>query len=272
MPQPVHEWVKAYGQWLYNRKGGWAFEQPVPRMLYKYCRPERVHVLRECSVRFSQRAAFDDERELRPEVAAFGTEEEIRVYMDFDPTFQAKPTWLKEELLRRMFTEKGWQERVTQIAQSNVKASDEFGVFCLCEQPNSNEMWAAYAATTGFIVAFDTTHASFESLRNPGKLGRVTYSDEPLGTFLGSYGPEAFFRKRAKYAFECEWRIIRALHRLVRRGEHEGHPVFVAPFDPACVCEILVRPQCSIEPELRTVITSDARYGHVRLKAVADAE
>jgi hypothetical protein len=268
MPQPVREWVKAYGQWLYERKGGWEFEQAVPRTLYKYCRPERVHVLRECSVRFSQRTAFDDERELRPEVAAFGTEEEIRVYMDFDPAFRVKPMWLKEELLHRMLTEKGWQERVTKIAQSNVKASDEFGVFCLCEQPNSAEMWAAYAATTGFVIAFDATHASFESLRNPGKLGKVTYSDEPLGTFLGSYGPEAFFRKRAKYAIEREWRIIRALHRLERKGEHDGHPVFVAPFDPACVSEILVRPECSVQEELRELIGMDGPYRHVTLRRV----
>ena len=268
MPQPVREWVRAYGQWLYDRKGGWAFEQEVPRTLYKYCRPERVHVLRECSVRFSQRTAFDDERELRPEVAAFGTEEEIRVYMDFDPVFREKETWLKGELLHRMFTEKGWQERVTQIAQSNVKAADEFGVFCLCEQPNSNEMWATYAATTGFVIAFDTTHPSSDLLRNPGKLGKVTYSDEPVGTFLGSYGPEAFFRKRTKYAFECEWRIIRALHRLERKSEHEGYPVLVSPFDPACVSEILVRPERSVEGELRELLRTDGRYRHVAVRLV----
>ncbi len=211
MPQTVPEWVRAYGQWLYDRRGGWTFEQPLPLILYKYCRPERVHVLRECSVRFSQRIVFEDERELRPEVAAFGTEDEMRSYMGFNPYFRAMPTWLTEAIVHRMLTGAGWQAGIARIAQSNVKASDEFGIFCLCEQPNSNEMWEAYAATTGFVVAFDTTHAAFDSLRNPGKLGKVTYSDEPLGTFLGSYGPEAFFRKRAKYAFESEWRIIRAL-------------------------------------------------------------
>jgi hypothetical protein len=62
------------------------------------------------------------------------------------PCFRVKPTWLKEELMHRILTEKGWQERVTQIAKSNVKASDEFGVFCLCEQPNSIQMWVSYAS------------------------------------------------------------------------------------------------------------------------------
>jgi hypothetical protein len=61
MPKTVPEWVKAYGQWLYDRSGGWAFDQAVPQTLYKYYRPERVHALRDCSVRFSQRAIFEDD-------------------------------------------------------------------------------------------------------------------------------------------------------------------------------------------------------------------
>jgi len=212
MPKAVQEWVKAFGEWLYDRSGGWTFDQPTPQILYKYYRPERVHVLHDCSVRFSQRTVFEDGRELRPEVAAFGTEEEIRAYLAFNPWGLSLPTWLKEAVLRKILTAPGWQERILRIAQSGFTASDEFAVFCLCEQSNSDEMWEAYAGTTGFVLAFDTTHDAFESLRNPGKLGRITYSDEPLGTFIGSYGPEAFFRKCARYAFECEWRIIRAIH------------------------------------------------------------
>jgi len=268
MPQSAPEWVKAYGQWLYERRGGWTFEQPIPRILYKYLRPERVHVLQECSVRFSQRIVFDDERELCPEVAAFGTEEEMRAYMQFNPYFRAMPTWLVDAIVRRIMTGTGWQTGLAHLAQSNVKASDEFGVFCLCEQQNSKEMWEAYAATNGFVVAFDTTHPAFDSLRNPGKLGKVTYSDEPLGTFLGSYGPEAFFRKRAKYAFEREWRIIRALHRLRNAGEHNGHPVLVAQFDPACVSEVVMSPECSVEQELREHVATDDRCRHVAVRRV----
>jgi hypothetical protein len=152
--------------------------------------------------------------------------------------------------------------------QSSMTAPDEFGIFCLCEQPNSNQMWSDYAARTGFVVAFDTTHRAFETLRSPGILGKVTYSDEPLGTFLGSHGPDAFFRKRAKYAFECEWRSIRALHRFHPNGEHDGHPVFVSGFDPACISEILVRPECSVGQELNQLLTTDVRYGHVTLRQV----
>ncbi len=262
------EWVKEYGQRLYDRRGGWAHEKPVPRFLYKYYRPERVHVLRDCSARFSQRTVFEDERELRPDVAAWGTEEEIRAYMQFDPWSRNLPTRLKELVLQRILLAPGWQARMVRNTQSSMTAPDEFGIFCLCEQPNANQMWSDYAARTGFVVAFDTTHNAFETLRSPGILGKVTYSDEPLGTFLGSHGPDAFFRKRAKYAFECEWRSIRALHRLYPNGEHDGHPVFVSGFDPSCISEILVRPGCSVRQELNGLLSTDVRYRHVTLPEV----
>jgi hypothetical protein len=262
------EWVKEYGQWLYDRRGGWAHEKAVPRFLYKYYRPERVHVLRDCSVRFSQRTVFEDERELRPDVASWGTEEEIRAYMQFDPWSRSLPTWLKELVLQRILLAPGWQARMVRNTQSSMTAPDEFGIFCLCEQPNSDQMWSDYAQRTGFVVAFDATHGAFDTLRTPGTLGKVTYSDEPLGTFLGSHGPDAFFRKRAKYEFECEWRSIRALHRLDGNGEHDGHPVFVSRFDPACITEILVRPDCSVRQQLDDLLTMDVRYRHVTLRQV----
>jgi hypothetical protein len=271
MPKIVPEWVKTYGQWLYDRRGGWAFDQIVPQTLYKYYRAERVHVLRECSVRFSQRAVFEDERELRPDVAAFGTEEEIRAYLRFNPWGQRMPATLREAVVQLVLTVPGWQRLLTQIAQSNVSAADEFAMFCLCEEPNSNDMWDGYAGTTGFVLAFDTTHPAFEALTNPGKLGRITYSDEPLGTFLGSYGPEAFFRKRLKYAFEREWRILRAIYHLEDGGQHDGHRVFVSQFAPACVREVLLRPESTVENALRALFAADGRYAHIALRRVEAA-
>lgn len=272
MPRTVPEWVKAYGQWLYDRSGGWAFDQAVPQILYKYYRAERLHVLRDCSLRFSQRAVFDDDRELRPDVAAFGTEEEIRTYLRFNPWGQKMSAWLREAMVQLVLNVPGWQSLLTHIAQSNISAAEEFAMFCLCEEPNSNEMWDVYAGTTGFVIAFDTTHPAFEALRNPGKLGRITYSDAPLGTFLGSYGPEAFFRKRLKYAFEREWRVLRAIYHLKERGEHDGHHVFVSQFDPACVHAVLLRPENTVEDELRALFAADSRYAHIALRRAEVSE
>jgi Protein of unknown function (DUF2971) len=150
-------------------------------------------------------------------------------------------------------------------ARANVRSPDEFGVFCLTELPDSEKMWAEYADNgTGFVIAFDTTHPSFSRLKTPGRLGKVKYSDEPLGTFLGmmaQHGAGFFFRKRMRYALEAEWRSIRALHRL------EGQPgeIFLAPFQPSCVRGIVIRSECSVKARLRQLIEGDARHRHATI-------
>lgn len=82
-----------------------------------------------------------------------------------------------------------------------------------------------------------------------------------LGTLAGE-GAGIFFRKRMKYAFEREWRSIRALNRLER---HPGE-IYLSPFDPASLCEIVIRPGCSVERELRKLVAADKDYQPVQLR------
>jgi len=75
------------------------WQKPLPPLLYKYYPPERFHVLTDCMVRFSQREVFDDQRDLRPEVANFGTAQEIRAFMDNDPVLARYAPALKEAVI-----------------------------------------------------------------------------------------------------------------------------------------------------------------------------
>jgi hypothetical protein len=72
------------------------WQKAPPPVLYKYYPPERFHVLTDCRVRFSQREVFDDQHDLRPEVANFGTADEMRAFMDSDPVLTRYPQALKE--------------------------------------------------------------------------------------------------------------------------------------------------------------------------------
>ena len=127
-------------------------------------------------------------------------------------------------------------------------------------------MWTEYAgAGRGFVVGFSTAHAGFGQLSSPGKLGKVSYSDEPFGTYLGileNEGVAPLFRKRMKYDFELEWRSIRMLHRL----EAGGGNIFLSHFDPESVSEIIIRSECSVETGLRQLVTVDPRYQHVKIQ------
>ncbi len=240
----------------------------MPPVLYKYYAPERFHVLTDCYVRFSQRAVFEDYRELQPEVAAFGTGDEIRTFCDANPQMREYPELLREAVIHRLLNQPGEQDRFVRLVQASMVSPNEFGVFCLSEDPNSEQMWNDYADHgRGFVAAFDTTYRAFSGLRQPGRLGRVEYSDEPLGTFLGSYGGGAFFRKRNRYRFEAEWRSVRPLQLLERTGV--GSPaIYVSPFNPECLVEILIRPECTVEWQLRHLAAIDARYRHTRVRLV----
>jgi len=144
---------------------------------------------------------------------------------------------------------------------------NEVGVLCLTEHLTSDEMWKEYAGDQrGFVVAFDTTHPGFNKLRSPGRLGKVEYADAPISSFLSTYGMNTFSRKRTRYEFEAEWRAIRLFTRFrpenIRR-HGTGLPIYLAPFDPACITAIVMREECAVEWNLRTLAAVDARYRHV---------
>jgi hypothetical protein len=244
------------------------WEHPVPKFLYKYLAPDCLHVLTDCRVRFSQRHIFPDQNELRPDVAAFGTEQQIRAYVETQRNWLDGQEWLRELVIRHIIESPAEQQRVSAIAQGAMKSPDEFGIFCMSEAADSARMWTEYAAIdTGFAICFDTGSAAFVSLKEPGKLGKVEYSDDPLGTFLGlieEEGAGIFFRKRMQYAFEQEWRTVR---RLIRLDEQE-QGVFLSEFNPLCIRELLIRPGSAVECELRDLIRNDHRYRHVELIAV----
>ena len=240
------------------------WDHPVPPILYKYLRPDRLDVLQNCCIRFSQRTVFEDDHELQPDYREFGTLGEIwrfvlRTGTGLDP--RVPPNVLVQLIAESPKA----QALATQTALRNIKSINEIGIFCLTEAPDSERMWDEYAGERrGFVIAFDTTHAAFSQLTMPGKIGKVIYSDQVLETFLGTMeteGAATLFRKRMKYEFEREWRSIRLLKRLTHRGDG----VFVSSFDPASVGRIIPGPECSVSTELTELVSSDPRYRHVEI-------
>lgn len=244
----------------------WPWEQTLPPTLYKYLPPERVHILNDCRVRFSQRFVFKDDHELAPGYATFGSEADIWKYvlMTGAPLNAAN---LPKNVIVKMIAEDPKKQKIAlEGLQKGITILDKLGIFCLSEVSDSDRMWAEYAGNAkGFVIGFDTGHAGMDLLKGRGKLGKVAYSDEPIGSALASFwngeGVEALFRKRNQYLFEQEWRIIRLLERLERTSDE----VFLTSFDPAIVTEIIFRADCAVESRLRDIAAGDDRYKHVKI-------
>ena len=248
------------------------WQKPIPPVLYKYYPPQRFHVLTDCMVRFSQREVFDDQLDLRPEVANFGTAEEIRAFMDIDPVLARHPPALKEAVIAHVLKTPGREQELIREAQGWLTVPEKFAVFCLCENSLSRRMWNQYTSNgKGFVVAFDTKHPSFPVLKSPGLLGGIEYSDEPISSFLSKYGATAFFQKKTQYSFEAEWRIVRPLHRFKDKdilNPQSGPAIYLAWFNPACIERILILRECSLELNIRTLAAVDARYRHVAVTLI----
>ena len=241
------------------------WQRYTPPVLYKYFPPERLHVLTDCHVRFSQRQVFDDRSDLRPEVASFGTADEMRAFMQQDPVLRRHPIELREKVIASIIDDPSKAEEMLRNTQRWLTVPEEFAVFCLCENFDSAAMWRRYAGQgKGFVVAFDTRAPSFSILRSRGIIGQVEYNDEPYSSMLSAYGASSFFRKRRRFEFEAEWRILRAISKLDHRGtDGNGFPICLGPFNPECVKEISVLEGSSVEWKLRTLAAVDTRYRHV---------
>ena len=246
------------------------WEYPVPRILYKYFPPNLFRVLTDSFVRFSQKQVFDDELEFTPPIARYGTEEEIRTFMKTDPVLSRYPEKLMVLTAKHILSSPEREQAQIDQAKKYLTAPDEYVAFCLTEDPKCERMWIEYAANrSGFVVAFDTTHPKFSLLRRPGLLGKVEYTDDPISSFLSTYGTDTFFRKRTKYSFELEWRSLRSKKRFDHIIAHEsGLDIYLAPFDPACIAELLIQKECSVGLKLRLLASVDFRYRHVPVKFV----
>jgi hypothetical protein len=224
-------------------------------------------VLTECLIRFSQRQVFEDLHELQPEVASFGNEDEIKKFMEIDPVLSRRPHWLREAVARHVLSTPGREAELIEQTKGWLTGPNEVRVLCLTEYLMLDDMWRHYADNRrGFVVAFDTTHPRFNQLRSPGRLGKVEYTDAPISSFLSAYGMNTFFQKRTRYGFEAEWRVIRMSTRFKPENIRQlgtRLPIYLAEFDPACISAIVIREECTVEWNLRTLAAVDARYRHV---------
>jgi hypothetical protein len=237
----------------------------TPPFLYKYLPPERVSVVVDCRIRFTQRNKFEDDHELKPDYLSFGTLDEIKRHIVRTTGGAFKSGETLDGLATLIHTDKEQQKLALQVAVSSIKSLDQLGVLSLTVDPHSERMWREYAAQGGgIVVGFDTEHEGFRKLTHPMGVRPVMYSDGALPTFLSMMEQYPFlplYLKRGDYSFEKEWRSLRLFKDL------ESHPneVYLSPFDPACVSNVILGPACRVEREMRDILSGHSRYQHIKI-------
>lgn len=239
------------------------------KMLYKYLVPDRIDVLQDCMVRYTQPEAFNDPFEVKPYITkltakeheAFSQFEELiskalHEYYDLQP-IQVQdripfPVFYKKfrEELGRALKETFYQmeDGVTPIIRRMWpdKFSDMLGIFSLTEKPDNLLMWAHYAAShEGFVVGFDSSHPYFhdtvgheDELRH---LCKVEYRENrPMSAMTELSGIDVFLVKSTQWSYEQEWRIIRPLQDNNKIVQNQPYPIYLFQFPATAIKEVIL--------------------------------
>jgi hypothetical protein len=173
--------------------------------LYKYITADRIDVLLNGLIRFTQAADFNDPFEVVPHVAAFlPPGHEDRYLSQFEPDSQK----MLEEAIDKELAVRGLPSHLAafgkQFALSRVRGTDviglmkallpqivehlkptfgrdfqerfgeRFGILSLSETPTSLLMWAHYAdCHRGLVFEFDASHLFFHQRTSAGVIGKL---------------------------------------------------------------------------------------------------
>lgn len=221
---------------------------PIPDLLYKYVSPERIDVLREKRIRFTQPCFLNDPFEFRP-----GMPE--------------APAHFEEKIAKK-------RETVCEGESQNA------GILSLTEKRDSIPMWAHYAdAHRGFAIGFDTGSSFFKPAIANGKVRRVRYECGRPSLTRGLppdrpwEGPDSiFWTKSPEWSYELEWRWIECsapldyAEVLTTAG---GQILYLRPLPPGTVCEVVLGYR--VDPKTAEEILalkSTAEYEHLHLSKV----
>ena len=154
----------------------------LPKVLYKYYKPERIDTLEKGTIRFSRPADFND---------------------TFDCYYLVPRGDKNARDARREYL-------------------DTLGVFCMSETCDNPVMWAHYAAQQkGFVVGYDTADTVFSARRGlirsiDYRDGRMRVLDPTHSPF------DTAWSKLKAWSYEEEWRCVRTFEKTESRDVVAG--------------------------------------------------
>ena len=264
--------------------------------LYKYLSPERLDVLQNLRVRFTQPGEQNDPFELRPVVNRFRSPDVARQALsgpfseEWDREFSNRI--LKEfglpfvNDIEKKFPGYLASQKAAALAKADIQSDqaareeivqqlNTLGILSLSEVPDEMLMWAHYAANhTGFALEFDDRHPWFWAQRpegdDCGNLRKVNYANQPSSGYLAELkAHEVFYTKGEKWEYEREWRIIRP---LAESSLSPSEGVFLFDFPATLLTGVIAGLRTSSESlqQLRKIHLSNLQLTHLRMGRMSE--
>jgi hypothetical protein len=277
--------------------------------LYKYVTSDRIDILIDGFVRFTQPAAFNDPFEMSPFIKEIASDAEIEAILDDQHVARVNEEYMKQnrEFRRAHKFEsylKGFpkDELLVEIkASAHGKALDQIreslpvsfnqalGVLCLTTKFDNLLMWAHYANShTGFVIEFDGDHPFFkrefldvssltgideELTKDYGHLIKVDYQDQRPQISVSSVKSfESFLVKSREWEYEDEWRMLMpsAHADLVKDNQPFDTLLYKLPINAVTKVILGHRSSEGLYKEFVNLKASDTKkYGHVEIKKMS---
>jgi hypothetical protein len=230
-------------------------------IVFKYLHPDRIDVLKNGLIRFTQPAALNDPFELRPNLS------EVRRFFDglHRNANGISPT--ASDVL-------GTQEAISEtFGRWNEDNASDLVFLSLSKNQNNLLMWSHYCDShRGFVIGFDANHPFFTHAVNGSRsaLQKVNYSRYRPVVPAPDQNPEQFFKENTSlltkshhWKYEEELRMCaspKAANR-VQPGPN-GHPIYLFTFPKESVAEVILGYRMATD--IRKTITAVVREKYQR--------
>ncbi len=191
------------------------FRRKRPPVLYKYFPPERIDVLQNGQLRFTQTLLFNDPFESSPSFSELAPKTLMQRVSKIEAARTGMPEEERQRILAFIYAEPENRTRLLLVGRLLIEAlARGVGILSLTESADSFLMWAHYAKShEGFVIGFKTTDPFFS--RSGARrdavhdFRKVRYSKRrPKLKFLTSLDlAEMYFTKSSEWKYEEEWRM-----------------------------------------------------------------
>lgn len=233
--------------------------------LYKYLSSDRIDVLLNRKIRYTQFGALNDPLEV---VMSFNTISSDRSFSDLtgkefrelmENEFDKYPGLNEivpkakllsllgsmENELRPIFI--NYMNSIIGTLADKIKEQFDLliGAFSLSEQNDHQLMWSHYAENHfGYVIGFNKEHEYFnQKLTEVDELRHLRKVKYKMGTepidLLNPNDVESFIVKHNSWSYEKEWRIMRPLKDADERVESSPYPIYLFSFPESAVIEII---------------------------------
>jgi len=271
--------------------------------LFKYIRPERIDVIRNLEIRFTQPDALNDPFELQPHFDSIVAEADILTNLSESPVDLRPMVMQAYEMLpelkaiplhfamrdveefmatddARQATAEGlriflesMRDGAAPVRQAIHRAFNEnVGILSLSEISDNDLMWAHYAERhTGLVLCFNEQHTFFNQRRTENDefyfIRKVRYSDDPPVSLATIDGDVLLITKGTKWSYEREWRMLVPLKDSTRSLRIAGDTVHLFAFPSDVIRGLILGANATLDTEVtvRDLLSGLPELRHIRL-------